>query len=93
MKRRNSEDWKQLISEQASSGKSAVEFCSEQQINPKYFSLRKNRLKNESSNFVKASIIPHPPAMVTLQKKDVILTLSNNTSAQWLAQLIRELAA
>lgn len=93
MQRRNPADWQKLIEEQQNSGKNAVDFCRERNVNPKYFSSRKNRLKNEKSAFVKAAVINRPTSAMTLHIQGVTLTLAPDTSARWLAQLIREIFA
>lgn len=92
MKRKTPADWQQIIEEQMASGKTATEFCYERGLNPKYFSLRKTRLQNEQSAFVKTVVKPRSPAGITLQKSDVTITLPANTSPHWLAQLLHELA-
>ena len=93
MKRRTPSDWKRLIEDQAASGLSAVAFCHEHNLNPKYFSLRKSQLKSESSHFVKASIASQPVGEITLKCLGVTMALPANTSPQWIAQLLRELSA
>ena len=95
MKRRTPADWQQLVEDQASSGQTATAFCELHNINPKYFSLRKMRLKEEGSSFVKATIKPTPllSPVITLQMQSVAMTLPEGTSPQWLAKLLRELAS
>lgn len=53
MSRRSKAQWRELISQQQSSGLSAAEFCRRESINPKYFSTRKGQLSEATSNFVK----------------------------------------
>ena len=56
---RNKEQWRELIAEQQSSGLSAVAYCRQHGINPKYFSTQKTRLQSSNNhNFVRLA----PPA-------------------------------
>ena len=93
MKRRSTSDWEQLINEQLQSGLSAAAFCRERNISPKYFSLRKSRLKMQNSGFVKATISKRSTAGITLQARGVIMNLPSETSPQWAAQFVRELSS
>jgi hypothetical protein len=61
--RRSKEQWQALIAEQQSSGLSAVEYCRQHGISPKYFSTRKVQLQREcggSGNFVQVTPKPTP---------------------------------
>jgi hypothetical protein len=91
MKRRSESQWQQLITDQAASDLSAVEFCREHSLNPKYFSTKKSRLKQSASSFIKANIADTPPTNITLQYGSVTMTLPSSTSSQWLAQLLFDL--
>jgi len=51
MSRRSKAQWRELISQQQSSGLSAAEFCRSESINPKYFSMRKGLLTETGSAF------------------------------------------
>ena len=53
MKRRTSEQWLALFAEHQVSGLAAAEFCRQNNLNAKYFSLRKQRLRTNSGAFVK----------------------------------------
>lgn len=93
MTRRTREQWQQLIAEQQASGLSASAFCRERQINPKYFSLRKQQLKPAAKPaFIQAKMNATPLACPSLHYNDAELTL-NNASPTWVAQLLRELSA
>ena len=61
MTRRSQEDWRQLVAEQQSSGLTAANFCRARNINEKYFSLRKKKLKLQPSKelVVSYNIIPN----------------------------------
>ena len=96
---RSKEQWLKLIEEQSLSGQTATAFCNERGINPKYFSIRKCKLKNgadkaaSQSSFVRCTT-PSPKAVSTgikVSSGAVSINLPVNCSAQWLAQLVREL--
>jgi len=60
MSRRTQEEWRDLIAQQQSSGKSAAQFCRERSINPKYFSTRKKQLSCSTNSFVQITASPAP---------------------------------
>ena len=68
--RRSKEDWRELILRQAESGLSAQQFCRNNNVCPKYFSIRKKQLGLRSSAFLPVlsskRIIPVAP--ITLLK-------------------------
>ncbi len=55
MARRSKEQWRELIANQESSGLSAVAYCRQHGINPKYFSTRKSQLRDNAGNFVRVA--------------------------------------
>lgn len=69
MVRRSKTQWRELISQQQSSGLSAAEFCRRESINPKYFSTRKVQLTELASNFVE--IVPSSNAAIEAQSSTV----------------------
>lgn len=99
--RRSKEDWQVLILRQAESGLSAQQFCHDNDVCPKYFSIRKKQLGLRQSAFV--PIIkskrgaPETPA-VTLKSSLFMLHhgrcclhFTAMPDAAWLVQLVREL--
>ena len=60
MTRRTKAQWQALIEQQQSSGLMAAEFCRQQNLNPKYFSLRKKQLCQSSNGFVKIAPLQNP---------------------------------
>lgn len=69
MVRRSVEEWRALFSAQARSGLTANQFCEEQGLCPKYFSLRKKALchgapVSEPSPFVRIAPMVETPAQV-----------------------------
>ena len=57
MSYRKPEQWLKVIKEQRTSGLSAVAFCKNNNINPKYFSHQKNKLCPNKSSFIKAATV------------------------------------
>jgi len=55
MTRRTQAEWYELIEQQRGSGLTAAEFCRRNAVNAKYFSLRKQKLKQEAVSFVRVS--------------------------------------
>ena len=93
MTRRSQEDWRQLVAEQQASELNATDFCRERKINPKYFSLRKQRLKqSKAPAFIQAKVTTASSSQSSLHYQGLELTL-NDCSPAWVAQLLRELCA
>ncbi len=93
MTRRSQEDWRQLVAEQQSSGLTAADFCRDRNINDKYFSLRKKKLKPPSKEvpaFIKASVSPASSTGPSLHINGAELRLGD-ASPTWVATLLREL--
>ena len=65
MTRRTQAQWCELIEQQRTSGLSAAEFCRRNSVNAKYFSLRKQKLKQTAGNFVRVSPSVAKPGSVT----------------------------
>ena len=95
--RRTQAEWQSLIQEQQRSGQSAIAFCAERGINPKYFSLCKSRLqspprtKPKSENFVRLSS-PLSAAAIQLSIGEVKLSIPGSYPVGALAELIRALS-
>lgn len=102
MKRRSKLEWQELILRQAESGLSAQQFCRNNDVCPKYFSIRKKQLGLRQSAFVsvlqsKPSTpeIPAPTlksASLVLRHGECCLHFEAIPDSTWLAQLVRELA-
>lgn len=94
-KRRTKAQWLALIDEFEQSGLTQAEFCAQRDLDAKYFSLRRIKLKArpEASGFVQAvtsgSGLSDP---ITLHYGAVTLKLSA-TNVQAVAQLVKALAA
>lgn len=100
--RRSKEDWQELILRQADSGLSAQQFCRDNDVCHKYFSIRKKQLGLRQSAFVPVSQskrtgsdIPTSaltPPSLALQYGRCCLRFEAMPDSVWLAQLVRALA-
>ena len=99
---RNEAQWRELINAFEQSGQSQVDFCAEQNVNPAYFSQRRNALRNlDEPTFVEVKnqtahtfLASHPesPAL-TLRYQQTELALPLSVEPRWLAGLIKALSA
>lgn len=102
MKRRSKSEWQELILRQAESGLSAQQFCRDNDVCPKYFSIRKKQLGLRQSAFVpvlhskRANPEIAAPALIStslvLRHGECCLHFEAIPDSTWLAQLVRELA-
>ena len=92
MPRRTQAEWLNLIHAFEASGLPQTEFCRSQGINPKYFSKRKNELRQQTttSPFVRVRREAPPTMSVRFTHHDTSVQVSD-CSPQWLAVLLREL--
>ena len=92
MSYRKPEQWLEVINEQQASGLSAVAFCKNNNINPKYFSHQKNKLMPNKNAFIKATPIEQPcDSNITIICGDVTVQLPAITSPQWISECIKAL--
>jgi hypothetical protein len=91
MTRRTRAEWLALFEAYAQSGLTAEAFCKEHQINPKYFSLRKQQLLKADSPFVEAVVQSPANGEIILRHGKTTLSLSRDVSPVWVAQLIHAL--
>ena len=77
MIRRNKAQWLDLIGEQASSGLSAAEFCRRNDLNPKYFSLRRRELSQTAPAFVELAPQAVASNNVTVRVTEITISLSD----------------
>lgn len=94
MVRRSQAQWQALIEEQAASGQTAMAFCAERGIDHKYFSTRKKQLAKSpsKSRFIAVAKKPLENHSIQLCIGAAQLRVPANTSAQWLADVIKALA-
>jgi len=94
-KYRTKSDWLALINEYEQSGLTQAEFCAQRELNAKYFSLRRMKLKAQpqSGGFTQAvAREPQTNGQVTLHYGAVTVKLPAS-NAQTIAQLVKALAA
>ncbi len=100
--RRNKSEWQELILRQVESGLSAQQFCRDNDVCPKYFSIRKKQLGLRQSAFVpilqskrttlEISAPTLKPASLALRHGGCCLHFEVMPDSTWLAQLVKELA-
>lgn len=93
MARRTQAEWLLLFESHQQSGLTAAAFCKEHDINPGYFSTRKNQLLKQPAPFVQAFVADRPPTPISLRWRDATVQLGSDVSPDWLAKLIRSLSA
>jgi len=98
MKRRTLADWKRLIELQGESGQPIAVFCKQNNLPTSNFYKYRNKLKQDKSSkgFVKAELINTKPLKSTqmlLTYGETKLTVNDNCSPNWLADLIKAIHA
>lgn len=99
MPKRSKEDWLALFQQHDESGLPASQFCQQNNLCPKYFSLRKKQLSWGSPTFIKVkaptplSIKPAAVNAITLSVGDCTLQLPLSISETWLAKMVKALNA
>jgi hypothetical protein len=94
MTRRTQAEWCELIEQQRESGLTAAEFCRRNAVNAKYFSLRKQKLKQEAGSFVRVSprvSRPSPVAATGIKVRVVELEIPCSAVAETLTLLLDRL--
>lgn len=97
MNRRTHQEWLALFEQHRHSGLTIKAFCQENQLNPNYFSKRRNELESLTQDNTQSPFIRlHPgnieSSSITLGYGQVQLNLSPSISPEWLAVLVRALA-
>ncbi|NRB41043.1 MAG: hypothetical protein HRU20_21655 [Pseudomonadales bacterium] len=93
MKRKNADEWKKLFQEHKDSGLSAAEFCEKNNLNPKYFSVKKRRLGKSSSLFVQAKLPKTSITNISMTWEGICLDFSSKTDPDIIAKLMKALVA
>lgn len=91
MKRKSPKEWEGIIQSQQASGFTAVEFCRQNNINPKYFSTRKSKLKTPQSPFISAKISNPVQPSCSLSWKSMRLDFSSMPDTSNMAALMKAL--
>ena len=98
MARLTRQQWQSLITEFETSGQTQTEFCSQRNLNPKYFSLKRSKLIAKDATDVPAFTkvkLERPRVShfaIELEVGRVTLKISQSTPAAYLADVIRALA-
>jgi|TARA_R110002050_G_scaffold115392_1_gene231491 hypothetical protein len=103
MARKTFDDWKALVEKQIASGLSVPQFCSQYNLNPKYFYSRKSKVINatEHAGFIQAQVITKQTSLLTTKAEQNIklttangeLSLPRDTPAQFIVELLNGLAS
>ena len=98
MNRRTKSDWHNLFNEHKQSGLTAVAFCKERNLNPKYFCLRRKQLQSKNESKTTSAFTPvtlstsNTTSMIELHVNDSVkLSIPQNISPAWLVDLIHQL--
>lgn len=101
MKKRSAQEWRELFAQQEASGISAAEFCKQNDLCPKHFSVRRKQLNwkagETNPRFVRAQINTDAHIRGEMVTPLVIRCHANQLvfgalpPPQWLAQLLRAL--
>ena len=98
-KHKTAEQWRQLIEQQKFSGLSVSDFCTQHNLNAKYFYYRRSKHRKPAppqSPFIAAKPASpesaSPLELLQLKHGPSTLLLPSTTDAQWLAALLRALS-
>ena len=93
--RRTRAEWHSLIDEQKNSGLTQTKFCKDKNINPKYFSIQKSKLRKpftaSASPFVKVKTLSKQNSAMTLIKGDVQLRMDTGADPVYVASIVKAL--
>lgn len=94
---RSQAQWQTIIKDHKSSGLTVIEYCQQQQLSTSSFYAVKKKLDLSSSNFVRTKITQQvefveDKSLITVTIGKVNVSLPSTTSANYLSQLLRELA-
>jgi hypothetical protein len=84
MTRRTFDDWKYLVDKQTASGLSVPKFCSQHNLNPKYFYSRKSMISTKSNEggFIQAQVISHQTTVLTNKQEQSIKLITSAAQLQ-----------
>ena len=102
MAKRTEEEWQALFQQHSESGLTAAQFCRNNKLCPKYFSLRRKQLLSDKTQvqpsalpFVPARLpstsIVHDKSLITLKYQSCQLQLPASVNEKWLAGLVKAL--
>ena len=101
MAKRTEQQWRELLQQHDDSGLTAAEFCRNNKLCPKYFSLRRKQLSCDKTDLAVsapqfiAAKLPTKKAtdknLITLKYQSCQLQMPVSVSEQWLAGLLKTL--
>lgn len=97
MIKRSEVQWRELFEAHSRSGLSAVAFCRERKLCPRYFSLRRRQLlgaargRRKAAGFVPVCVSP-AVSVIEIQAGPVRLRVPESVGAGWLLELVRGLS-
>ena len=87
LRRRNRQQWSELLVEFSSSNQTVEAFCSDRGLSPGYFLKKRAHLSRQKSGaFVRAKVAVSTES-ITVQIQDVQIRCTVNLSPLWLAEL------
>ena len=87
LRRRNRQQWSELLAEFSSSNQTVEAFCSERGMNPRYFLKKRAHLSRQKRlPFVRAKVAVSTES-ITVQIQDVQVRCTASLSPAWLAEL------
>lgn len=100
MTNKSREDWLQIIEDQKQSGQSIQAYCKAKNINPTYFSTRKNQLTDKPTVKTSNAFITLKHGNVEASNSSLKLSIANNQlhfaalpPIQWLSDLLKAVQA
>lgn len=90
-RRRSVTEWQTLLTEYESGDQTATEFCSDHDLNEKYFMKRRGQWRKGSDTPFVTAKLSASSAPITVQFQDVSIRCSTQTSPRWLANLVAAL--
>jgi hypothetical protein len=101
MSRKTSDEWKNLVEQQVTSGQSVPKFCGQHQLNVKYFYARKAIIAkgNNSTGFIQAKVVTQQTTIISQHAERPIklnlpvgeLSFPYDTSPAFIAELLNGL--
>ena len=99
MAKRTEEQWRTLFQQHDESGLTAAQFCRDNKLCPKYFSLRRKQLAGDKVGvsplqqpFVPARLPTKDKGLITLKYQSCQLQVPLSVNEKWLAGLLKALA-
>ena len=88
--KRSKEEWKRLITERKTSGKTVVQFCKEKGIHPTLF-YKKQRELREANTFVKLNPTTRPKSTIRIRIKNIVIETENGITRNHLSEVLKSI--